>query len=535
MAEISEYRRNKGCGQGMPAGAVLEYSNYREYKAQMDRAMLGATEQFVVIGYLLKVARDTDILRESGYRTMAEFAKAEYRIDPGTASKFIGINDRFSEGGYSMRLAEHYRGIGQSILADMLALPEAVNEEITKEFSREDVRTLKGEVREEEKITDLEVLMEERDAQQEELEGLDKVVYQMGRDFPQLYRDIFGDFIDTIHATADFRNFKELLAPDEEKIWSVRVPGTGKILVSVKAKEENVSWIYVRTGEKDSCAWTGFREAWGRRMHYAQLDGRASWEEEYGEAFPEGQQEPERKMPEAKAPEKKAPKVERPKAPEKKAPKVERPKAPEKKAPKVERSKAPEKKAPEAETKKTEIAPAQTAAPTETGNRTPCSGIPPELASREAEVTGNREPGVQIGAGKPPAAGPSAEGPEGQIPGQDSIELHPEWMPTAEGAAGFPERQQEPESQIAPAQKQKVHQVRIDKKYFDDVAAGIKTFELRKNDRGYQAGDGLTMSAFEDGRYTGREIRADIVYMLENYAGLESGYCILGIKVREVS
>lgn len=33
---------------------------------------------------------------------------------------------------------------------------------------------------------------------------------------------------------------------------------------------------------------------------------------------------------------------------------------------------------------------------------------------------------------------------------------------------------------------QKVHQIRLAKSYFDDVANGIKTFELRKNDRGYK-------------------------------------------------
>ena len=31
---------------------------------------------------------------------------------------------------------------------------------------------------------------------------------------------------------------------------------------------------------------------------------------------------------------------------------------------------------------------------------------------------------------------------------------------------------------------------------------------------------------------TGREIKADIIYMLEDYSGLEEGWCILGIKVR---
>lgn len=49
---------------------------------------------------------------------------------------------------------------------------------------------------------------------------------------------------------------------------------------------------------------------------------------------------------------------------------------------------------------------------------------------------------------------------------------------------------------------------------------------------GYKEGDVLELMEFKDGRNTGREIKADIIYMLEDYSGLEEGWCILGIKVR---
>ncbi len=63
------------------------------------------------------------------------------------------------------------------------------------------------------------------------------------------------------------------------------------------------------------------------------------------------------------------------------------------------------------------------------------------------------------------------------------------------------------------------------------MASGKKSFELRKNDRGYKVGDSLRMLEFVDGKHTGRMIDADIVYMLEEYAGLQEGYCIMGIDV----
>lgn len=81
---------------------------------------------------------------------------------------------------------------------------------------------------------------------------------------------------------------------------------------------------------------------------------------------------------------------------------------------------------------------------------------------------------------------------------------------------------------------QKVHSIRLATTYFNDVASGKKSFELRKNDRGYKVGDMLEMLEFADGRNTGRIIQAEVAYMLEGYTGLEEGYCILGISVKKV-
>lgn len=77
----------------------------------------------------------------------------------------------------------------------------------------------------------------------------------------------------------------------------------------------------------------------------------------------------------------------------------------------------------------------------------------------------------------------------------------------------------------------KVHQIRLASMYFDDVQCGKKRFELRKNDREYKVGDKLIMMEFANGKHTGREVEADVIYMLEDYSGIEEGYCILGIEV----
>lgn len=80
--------------------------------------------------------------------------------------------------------------------------------------------------------------------------------------------------------------------------------------------------------------------------------------------------------------------------------------------------------------------------------------------------------------------------------------------------------------------EQNIHQIRLAKSYFDDVANEIKTFELRRNDRGYKKGDILEMMEFTDGKYTGRSVKALVTYILEDYTGIEEGYCIMAIKVQ---
>lgn len=97
------------------------------------------------------------------------------------------------------------------------------------------------------------------------------------------------------------------------------------------------------------------------------------------------------------------------------------------------------------------------------------------------------------------------------------------------------EMEQEEKMQSLPSDTQetgqKVHQIRLAKPYFDDVANGIKTFELRKNDRGYKKGDILEMMEFADGKNTGRMVKVLVTYILEDYTGIEDEYCIMATKL----
>jgi hypothetical protein len=66
--------------------------------------------------------------------------------------------------------------------------------------------------------------------------------------------------------------------------------------------------------------------------------------------------------------------------------------------------------------------------------------------------------------------------------------------------------------------------------YFYAVRDGSKTFELRKNDRGFKVGDNIKLVEYDpvNDLYSGEEIRITVTYILENYGGIQPGWCILG-------
>lgn len=261
------------------------YVDYKEYKAALDAELQQSSESFVRIGYMLKLARDTDILSGSGYANVNEFARAEYNIDKTLVSRFISINDRFSEGGNSDRLQEQFRGFGYAKLSIMLQLPDAVNEEITPEFSKAEVQAIKEEVDAERQVTDIEVMLEPKNEDQEKMErNLDKAVHQLGHDNPELYAELHA-------ALAEERGeyvadaIQEALAPSGEGIYSIRIMGLGRLLLSVKDLDHDITLLNVRSGEKESYTWEQMIAAVENIMIYGGAV-EDSYREAYGGRFP---------------------------------------------------------------------------------------------------------------------------------------------------------------------------------------------------------------------------------------------------------
>ena len=235
----------------------------------------------MLTGYLLKQGRDTDILKKSGYSNVNEFAWAEYKLEATQVSRYIRINDRFSEGGYSPKLQEHYQGFGYAKLALMLTLPDSVAEELTPAYSKSEIQQVKEEIENEEKITDIEVILEGEKEEQRDLNNLEKAIHQLCMDEPDLYLQLH----ETVRTTCGTQYLKEILAPDGDKIYSVRPQGAGRIMLYLNDEKEEVTLQIVRQGVKEKYTWDAILSY--LTLITDQEDGRKNWEEISGQQFPE--------------------------------------------------------------------------------------------------------------------------------------------------------------------------------------------------------------------------------------------------------
>ena len=207
-------------------------TTYEDFKTELDTELSKSAEGFVRIGYLLKLARDTDVLA-GRYSSVTEFAQAEYGIDKTTVSRWMRINDKFSEGGYSDQLLEQYRGFGYAKLSLMLQIPDAINETLTPAYSKADIQQIKDDVDTEKQVSDIEVMIDEMAHQQtdERLHAFMKAI-----DMPDKWDDENYTAI-------------ELLAPQGDGYVSARVPGVGKLGMTIMDCKDEVTLTNIRTGE----------------------------------------------------------------------------------------------------------------------------------------------------------------------------------------------------------------------------------------------------------------------------------------------
>ena len=261
---------------------ITAYKSYQEYKHELDAELTKTAEGFVRIGYLLKVARDTDILKESGYANVVDFAKAEYGIDKTQVSRFIHINDKFSEGGYSDHLLPQYQGFGYAKLSLMMLLPDEINEELSPDYSKADIQSIKDEVDAESQITDIEVMLEEKDQAEKNLSLITQVIRRTLEENPEVFRDIHKAF----QERKSIEDLQNILGPNGDKVYNTRIPGTGRMMLIIKDKSPDVTLINMRQGnEKTYFPWPEILQviSW---LIKTELPVEDAWRQQYDSDFP---------------------------------------------------------------------------------------------------------------------------------------------------------------------------------------------------------------------------------------------------------
>lgn len=286
------------------------YQNYASFKAELDKELMQEAAGFVKIGYLLRVAQDTNILSESQYDNVNDFAKAEYGLDKSQVSRFMAINERFSQGGYSDQLEDQFKSFGVAKLSIMLQLPDAVNEQLSPDMTKSEINAIKDEVKEEEKISDIEVMLEEKH------EGtlLSQIINNILEEHPDIFSQIWDENkkaqnFGIVTDSSDYAD--DVLASAGEAVYTTRVSGVGKVMLTIKAGEKRLIITNIRTGEITEPAWEELGEC--LRFKAATDSAKTAYEMRFDKEFPK-EEEPKP----AKAPSKviTTPKKETPKVPQ---------------------------------------------------------------------------------------------------------------------------------------------------------------------------------------------------------------------------
>ena len=219
--------------------ALTYYQSVRtaeDLKAALNTELTSAAVSFVKIGYLLKLARDGEYLKDTEYENYTDFAYKEFGLDKSQVSRFIKINDRFSISGYSEHLEEKYQNYGSAKLSLMLTLPDEINEELSPEYSKSDIQAIKEDYEAEQAITPIEVMTEAVNPDMPD-DWLEQVVKQLGDEHPETIRGWYQ----AKPAASDpedvqIRILKETYMPDGDRTYDIRIPGQGRYMISMKSE-----------------------------------------------------------------------------------------------------------------------------------------------------------------------------------------------------------------------------------------------------------------------------------------------------------
>lgn len=132
---------------GIRRGEAMEYvqmtlDDYIRCKNEIKENIGGIVKSFVRIGWQLTRINNSRSYELDGYKSIAEFARAEYDMSPSGVSRFMNVYEKYSVEGDTPELQERYKDFKFAQLTEMLQLTQEDREMILPEAKREDIREL---------------------------------------------------------------------------------------------------------------------------------------------------------------------------------------------------------------------------------------------------------------------------------------------------------------------------------------------------------------------------------------------------------
>ena len=394
----------------------LSMDDYIQSKNEIKQELGGIVKSFVRIGWQLTRIDKSGAYKHDGYNTIAEFAKAEYGMNPSGVSRFMNVYERYSLPGDTPELQEQYKDFKFAQLTEMLQLPEEDRQIFHAEDKREDIRELKDFNKENE--NNPMNLLDWKSAQNTE----DKLKATIQEFFHEKQGVLNTLYSSETYQAGNIKGMSQIINPGDSMSYR-------KGTVFLMFHQEDIT-VKIFNGEMKNITWEQFF-AYTQEIFAEAAAGNRTYENYFG-------------IPE-----------EAPAEPEK-----------EEISPTTEQSVRPEPK----------IAPAQpepTKEPVEKVDNSvdKCQKTAVEEKEELRTESTVLKPDFQTSEPKPKNTGKRQEiplsEPEPQIPGQDNIQNHPEYMPEP-----VTEQDVRPESEIAPAQSEQPVESPITRKtYMDSLTA----------------------------------------------------------------
>lgn len=132
----------------------LSMDDYIQSKTEIKKELGGIVKSFVRIGWQLTCIDRSGAYKLDGYNTIAEFAKAEYGMNPSGVTRFMNVYEKYSVPGDTPELQEKYREFNFSQLTEMLQISDEDKEMFLPEAKRESIREFKNYTKENENNPD---------------------------------------------------------------------------------------------------------------------------------------------------------------------------------------------------------------------------------------------------------------------------------------------------------------------------------------------------------------------------------------------